>query len=103
LPVEENRDIHNAEGTGTLTGRFQEPETAELELPGEPMINNLQRVFKQSKAIPKEMISGMSTESIRHLIEILINDKINLQDRIRALEERKDIITDEEAFRDNLA
>jgi hypothetical protein len=42
------------------------------------------------------MLNNLSSEAVRHLIEVLINDKANLQDRIRMLEEKHNFTEDEE-------
>ena len=47
--------------------------------PGEPFINKLQRNYKVSKSVPIELLSTLSLDGMRHLIEILINDTLTLK------------------------
>ena len=50
--------------------------------PGEPIVNRLQRTFKATQRVPKELLAGQSMDGLRHIIEILISDKQNLQDQL---------------------
>ena len=50
--------------------------------PGEPIVNRLQRTFKATQRVPKELLTGQSMDGLRHIIEILISDKQNLQDQL---------------------
>lgn len=52
--------------------------------PGEPIVNRLQRTFKATQRVPKELLAGQSIDGLRHIIEILISDKQNLQDQLSA-------------------
>lgn len=47
--------------------------------PGEPFINKLQRSYKTNKFIPIELLSTLSADGMKHLIEVLINDTLNLK------------------------
>lgn len=58
-------------------------------LPGEPFVNQLQRTYKDQGNVPKEALEDLSTEGMKHLIEILINDNLNLQDQLALQEEKK--------------
>ena len=48
-------------------------------LPGEPFVNKLQRSYKYKNSVSIELLSTLSIDGMKHLIEILINDVLNLR------------------------
>ena len=50
--------------------------------PGEPIVNHLQRTYKASHKVPKELLEGQTVDGLRQIIEILISDKLNLLEQV---------------------
>lgn len=65
--------------------------------PGEPFINKLQRSYKLKKAVPAELLMTLNSEGMRHLVEILIHDTLNL----RKLRDGKKTPTSSDSESDN--